>query len=514
MSDWSAGYVSDVEYVGSYYGDLAPPQIDFACLINGAIPPVTGGKFSYCELGCGTGMSTTVLAATHPEAEFYGVDFNPAHIARARVLCDEAGLENLTFLESGFDELVDAADPGLPMFDYVTMHGVYSWVGTTVRADIIRFLRRFLKPGGAAYVSYNAMPGWSLGVGVQRLILEIAARASGGAEQRVETAIRFADRLGSVDAGFLKENPYLKTVMETLATGDRRYLAHEYLNTGWQPLFFSDVAGDLAEAKLDYVGSTKIIENFLDLMLKPDQRSLVSTLDDRSLRELVKDFCTPRRLRRDVFVRGLRRMTAHEQELRLRDLTLVLHPPRAATSLTVQVPQGEATVNKDVYEPIFDALAEGPKTVGQLIDMDALRGHSDAKPAEVAGMLIGSGQALPASARPGSDAAAKRLNRALSYRARIFDTKAREVFAAPMLGTGLDAGMIDRLCYAAIADGVEPAVDAITPLVWEPIRARGESMNRDGRPVESEAENLEIVGEMVARFVNDRLPLLTLTGAL
>ena len=514
MSEWSAGYVSDVEYVGSFYGDLAPPQIDFACLINGALPPTTDGKFSYCELGCGAGLSTTVLAATHPEAEFYGIDFNPAHIARARVLSDEAGLENLTFLESGFDELVESADPGLPMFDYITMHGVYSWVGTTVRADIIRFLRRFLKPGGAVYVSYNAMPGWSLGVGVQRLILEVAARATGGAEQRVETAIRFADKLASVDAGFLKENPYLKTVMETLATGDRRYLAHEYLNTGWQPLFFSDVAGDLAEAKLDYVGSTKIIENFQDLMLKPDQRSVVGALDDRALREVVKDFCTPRRLRRDVFVRGLRRMTAHEQQVRLRDLALVMHLPRSMATLTVQVPQGEAIVNKEVYEPIFDALAEGPKTVGELIDMDALRGHSDARPAEVAGMLIGSGQALPAVARVQSDAAAKRLNRALAYRSRTFDTKAREAFAIPMLGTGLEADMIDRLCYAAIADGVEPNVEAIRPHVWEPIRARGESMNRDGKQAETEAENLEIIGNMAAKFVNDRLPLLTLTGAL
>ena len=56
-------------------------------------------------------------------------------------------------------ELIGADAPVLPMFDYVTLHGVYSWVGTTVRADIVRFLRRYLKPGGAVYLSYNAMPG-------------------------------------------------------------------------------------------------------------------------------------------------------------------------------------------------------------------------------------------------------------------------------------------------------------------------------------------------------------------
>ena len=514
MSEWTSGYVSDVEYVGSFYGDLAPPQIDFACLINGVEPPKTDGKFTYCELGCGVGHGTAVLAAAHPESEFYGVDFNPAHIARARELADDAGLTNLTFLESGFDELVNAPSSDLPMFDYITLHGVYSWVGTTIRADIIRFLQRFLKPGGAVYVSYNAMPGWSLGVGVQRLILEVSKRTTGGAENRVETAIRFAEKMASLDAGFLKENPYLKTVLETLATGDRRYLSHEYLNDGWQPMFFSDVARDLADAKLDYVGTTKIIENFQDLMLKPDQRSLINGLDDRALRELVKDFCTPRRLRKDVFVRGMRRMTALQQERRLRDMTVVLHLPRSMASLTIIVPQGEAIINKEVYDPIFDALADGPKTIGELLDMEILQGHNDAKPAEVAGMLIGSGQALPAVGQDASTEPAKRFNRALSNRSRIVDTKAREAFAIPLLGTGLDADMIDRLCYAAIADGAEATVEAIRPLVWEPIRARGESMNRDGKQAETESENLEIIGNMVAKFINDRMPVLKLTGAL
>ena len=514
MSDWSAGYVSDVEYVGSFYGDLAPSHIDFICLMNGVAPPATNGRYSYCELGCGIGLTTTLLAAANPDARFHGVDFNPAHIARARVLADEAGLENLTFLESGFEELIGPDAPELPMFDYVTLHGVYSWVGTTIRADIVRFLRRYLKPGGAVYVSYNAMPGWSLGVGVQRLLHEFAMRASGGAEKRVEAAIRFADKLSSVGAGFLKDNPFLKAVLETLATGDKRYLAHEYLNAGWQPLFFADVARDLSEAKLGFVGSTGIVENFQDLVLSPDQRSLLAALDDRVLRELVKDFCTPRRLRRDVFVRGQRRMTAAEQEARLNAMTLMLKVPREQVSLTLQVPQGEATVNKEVYGPIYDALADGPKTLGDLVAGNDLRDHADARPVEVAGMLVGSGQAMPTVAHEVAPDAARRFNRALAYRARLLDTKAREAFAVPLFGTGIDADMIDRLSYAALADGVMAETDAIVPHVWGPIRDRGEAMNKDGRRVEGEAENLEIVGAMVSRFLDERMPVLKRAGAL
>ncbi len=514
MSDWTSGYVSDVEYVGSFYGDLAPSVIDFTCLMNGVAPPITEGRYAYCELGCGVGLTTTCLAASNPDADFYGVDFNPAHIARARVLAGEAALTNLTFLESGFDELVGSDAPDLPMFDYVTLHGVYSWVGTTIRADIVRFLRRYLKPGGAVYLSYNAMPGWSLGVGVQKLLHEIGMRASGGAEQRVDAAIQFAEKMNSVGAGFLAENPFLKSVIDTLATGDRRYLAHEYLNAGWRALFFSDVAEDLAEAKLGFVGSSKVIENFQDLLLNAEQRSLLSEIDDRVLREVVKDFCTPRRLRRDVFVRGHRRLTTREHELRLNEMRLVMKVPRSRASFAIPVPQGEAIVNKEVYGPIFDALAEGPKLLGDLVSLDSIAGHSDARPVEVAGMLIGSGQVMPAIAGDVSNDAAKRYNTAISNRARITDTKAREAFAMPMFGTGVDADMIDRLCYAALVDGADANVEALLPLVWGPIRDRGEAMNKDGKRVESETENLSIIGEMVGRFLEDRMPVLKLAGAM
>lgn len=50
--------------------------------------------------------------------------------------------------------------PDLPAFDCVMLHGVYSWVGPETRRAVVRFLDRFLKPGGVAYVSYNSLAGW------------------------------------------------------------------------------------------------------------------------------------------------------------------------------------------------------------------------------------------------------------------------------------------------------------------------------------------------------------------
>lgn len=40
-------------------------------------------QFTYCELGYGQRFTTNILAATHPQGEFWGMDFNPIRIAEA-----------------------------------------------------------------------------------------------------------------------------------------------------------------------------------------------------------------------------------------------------------------------------------------------------------------------------------------------------------------------------------------------------------------------------------------------
>lgn len=52
------------------------------------------------ELGYGRRLTALMLAAVNPHARFYAVDFNPAHIAEARLLADAAELDNLTLIEA------------------------------------------------------------------------------------------------------------------------------------------------------------------------------------------------------------------------------------------------------------------------------------------------------------------------------------------------------------------------------------------------------------------------------
>src|SRR5262249_30823457 len=171
---WTEGYMSDVSYTLGFYRELAPGFLRFACHVSGVEGPQLRPGLRYCELGCGRGYGTLLLAAANPRIEFVAIDFNPAHIAEAQALARRADVSNVTFHEMSFVDAARSTDPALASFDVVALHGIYTWVDRKVRDHIHDFVRAKLVPGGTAFVSYNALPGWAPMMPVQRIFQETA----------------------------------------------------------------------------------------------------------------------------------------------------------------------------------------------------------------------------------------------------------------------------------------------------------------------------------------------------
>jgi len=72
------------------------------------------------------------------------------------LLSKSTGLTNLKLREADFRYL-ETRD--LPDFDFITVHGVLSWINAENRKAIQRFVLKKLKPGGILYLSYNCLPG-------------------------------------------------------------------------------------------------------------------------------------------------------------------------------------------------------------------------------------------------------------------------------------------------------------------------------------------------------------------
>jgi tRNA G46 methylase TrmB len=93
------GYPTDVPYVRTFFHKLAPAWLDHVAIVSGFIPPARDTGFTFCELGCGQGVTTAILAATHPGGCFYGIDLMPSHVEHARRFAVDGAIVNVDFRE-------------------------------------------------------------------------------------------------------------------------------------------------------------------------------------------------------------------------------------------------------------------------------------------------------------------------------------------------------------------------------------------------------------------------------
>jgi SAM-dependent methyltransferase len=457
VTSWNSGYVTDVTYMPGYYRQQAPSLMALACLLGGVLCPLPGpdDPVSYLELGCGQGYGALLLAAANPRWRVTGIDFNPAHVATARAWAAEAGIDNVAFLEADLATLAEAEAARLiPEADFASLHGVWTWVPQAVQAGIVRLLHAKLRPGGAVHVSYNSLPGWAGAFGLQRLLRETGRRLAARSDRQAEEGIKFARALDEVEAGQLRGQPLTQSLLKRFGDMPISYLAHEYMNDAWAPCFHADLAAALAEAKLDWVASATLTENFPDLVMTEAQRSQYHRFDDPLARELVKDMCLARMLRHDVFVRGPRRIGPAVRDAALRETWLALVVPAEDMPYEIDIASGRAELNRGFYGPIVAAMDAGPRRVGELLELPGLEGRRS-NPAELIGILVGLGFAEPVL-RPGgnTDGSAQLFNRFAARRLLGAHQPGGSLgLASEVLGAGAAGSMIDMLVADRVREG-------------------------------------------------------------
>lgn len=501
MSTWGGGYVTDIAYTTGWYRQQSPSIVSLACLLGGVASPmpVADDPLHYLELGCGHGFGAMLLAASNPAWRVTAVDFNPAHVAGARDWAAEAGLTNVTFIEADLATLADdAAGRSIPEADFVSMHGVWSWVPDPVKAGIVTLLRDKVRPGGAVHVSYNALPAWSSAVGMARVLRTVGRQRAARSDRQAEEGLNFIREMIAAEAVQLKRSNIVQVLMEKLDELPNIYLAHEYMNDSWAPCFMPDVAEALAGAKLEWVATANLIENFPELTLSQAQRVLVNRFDDPLLRELIKDHCIDRLLRHDIFVRGARRISPQQRDAALMDLSIGLSIRPKDLPLEAEMPAGRAELNPKFYQPIVGALADGPRRVGDLLQLPEIEGKRD-NPAELIGILVGGELAEPAL-RPDAppSAAAQRFNRVAARRLVQTEPMSRPVgVASHRLGTAAPASVLDLVVLNRTLEG-EGGIEDIVQFLNDAITITDEARLRT----------------VLAGCIDNRLPRLLAAGVL
>lgn len=270
-----------------------------------------------------------------------------------------AGESKVYLCDDAFKEFSERED--LPQFDFICLHGIWSWVNKENQGYIVDFIAKHLKVGGVLYISYNVSPGFMAFEPVRHLMYQFNERQLStklDSKQRIWNIGMFMQQLLQTGPAILSSNPNLANRIQDTFNKDPHYIIGEYLNDTWDIIHFSDMVEALDRAKLNFACSATGSEHLEHLSLTKVQQKFLSQLNDTIMYESCRDFMVFQQFRRDFFVKGGVQISPEDRVSAIDNLHLVL------TSQVNQIDFKKKDVNGDViyapalYMPVFEYLSD------------------------------------------------------------------------------------------------------------------------------------------------------------
>ena len=505
MQDWTEGYVGDIAYTHGYYGELNPLHAKLTFAASGYVFPTIEQA---CELGYGQGLSINIHASSSI-ITWSGTDFNPSQAGFAQELAKASG-NNANLLDESFTKYCVRND--LPDFDYIGLHGIWSWISNNNRKIIVDFISRKLKVGGVLFISYNTLPGWSSIIPIRNIMTEHAKMHNENGYStvnRINEAIYFTEKLISTNPQFIKANPALIGEIEKIKKLDRSYLAHEYFNKDWLPMPFSEIAEWLKPAKLQYVCSASYVDQLDIFNLTEEQQKFLSHINNPILYQTVRDFMTNSRFRKDYWIKGARKLTPLENLEKLRKQKFVLIKNKHQISLKISVPIGQITLNEKIYTSLINYLSDyKTKSLVEIEEQLSKINIPFPQILEAIMILIGIG-VIGAAQDEESVAKVKsstdKLNQIILDKSRSMQELS--YLASPLLAGGIAVHRFNQLFILANKQG-KKLPHEWAKFAWEILSLQGQKIIRDGKTLESQEENLKELTSQATTFSQNELPIL------
>ncbi|MEM8687642.1 MAG: methyltransferase regulatory domain-containing protein, partial [Pseudomonadota bacterium] len=378
-ADHQTGYVQDVTFSSGYVETLQPALLSHVAAAGGFSAPDSSGTYRYLELGCSNGVTLNGLAASNPQSTFVGIDFNEEHIALAKHGAQVADLHNVQYHHSDFRD-VGALD--LPQFEYVAIHGAYSWLDPGAEDAVHSIVDQVLTDNGVFFVDYMSMPGKAPIAPIWHLLRTLADGAYENSAERALDGFGQLSELVEHNAGFFANNPHAKTVHKAwtntlqMQPNAPTRLAHNALTDNWRPKYFGEVAETCKSIGLSFAGSTELRMNDKDLSLPRALQMLNGKELDAIKLETVKDFFHYSQQRNDVYARSAKSEDVDEGLFTASSHVASLWPGSQPT-WELQGPKGEAIeTNPQLFSRAFGFINEGICGTKELAEALVKDGHS------------------------------------------------------------------------------------------------------------------------------------------
>ncbi len=389
---------------------------------------------------------------------------------------------------------------------------MWTWISDENRRCIVDLIRRKLRAGGLVYISYNCFPGWAPAEPLRHLMSlhsELAGSEVTGTIGKVDGALAFARNIADSGALYFRANPAVTARLKQISEQPRNYLAHEYFNRDWELMTFSDVAQWLATAKLSFAASAHLLDHTDAVNLTAEGQKLLAGIAHPILRQTVRDYFVNQQFRRDIFVKGARRLTPLEQLEALRAQAFVLTAPADDVPMKFPGPLGEVTMSENLYRPLIAAFADqghAPKTFAKLCSYPEFQSQPVGLVMQSVLVLTGVGHLSPAQ-QPLEKTRkyCRALNKYLCERAR--SSADIGFLASPVLGSAVPVNQVEQSFLLAVQNGKAKAKEQAA-FVWNLMAQASQRLVKEGKAIEAAEENLAELERRSEIFLNKRLPIL------
>lgn len=263
---------ADIEALKDSYDDFLYVSKAFAtCSINSLIAtariygldptPIKGARV--LELGSSCGGNIIPQALYYPEATFTGIDLSSVQIKHGNELIESMGLTNVTLLEKDIMDI----DDDFGTFDYIIVHGIWSWVPDMVKDKILSICNRNLSDRGIAYVSYNTYPGWKRLEQMRDIMLYSEKQCKSHSLQErtayTKNVLKLIGETMKMDQRSQKQSGYKIDNINRVLEANDYYVGHEYLETFNDPVYVSEFIERAEQQGCIYIGDKSIEKSFI-----------------------------------------------------------------------------------------------------------------------------------------------------------------------------------------------------------------------------------------------------------
>lgn len=223
--------------------------------------PLKGARV--LELGASCGGNIVPQALYYPETTFTGIDLSGVQVKHGNDIINAIGLKNVTLLEK---DILDI-DESFGTFDYIIVHGIWSWVPDVVKDKILSICNVNLSDNGIAYVSYNTYPGWKRLEQLRDIMLYSEKRAKDQdlLERTLYTksVLKMVADTMNIDDRSRAQSAYKINNIHNVLNSNDYYVAHEYLEAFNDPVYVSDFIDRARKQGCAYIGDEVLQRSFI-----------------------------------------------------------------------------------------------------------------------------------------------------------------------------------------------------------------------------------------------------------